>query len=400
MGCRICLDAYTPDDRPAALPCGHVFHHACIQDWLATRLHGALPSGCPLCKAPATSSDLVPLWASDMDLKQYVAAHAPDGLLASMQAWVHHMHTYAIATHQLRPSAMSRAATVALPSAVQDEARSALEEAMHALHDAVIHADRLSRDLAHRLHTLDERTRHVHAREERCQRDEQRLRRDRERVECEHTALRHRQKHLAHARERIETQQHALDARTKQLDEAHQAQTTRLHESIAAAKSQCAESIRRAALAEEAAAARCTDAERQVREAHEHVSDMTRALHETRTKNQRLADQLRELQAALASSKAKRRAERAASQHLYEQLRHMEHKENQPPIESASSSPPPLPTPTSTANLLYDLDDTHFPMPGGTWSQPTKRKATEHAWPSALPRGARTVLGPRRRPTP
>ena len=43
MGCRICLDAYTPDERPAALPCGHVFHHACLQDWLTTRTHGAVP---------------------------------------------------------------------------------------------------------------------------------------------------------------------------------------------------------------------------------------------------------------------------------------------------------------------------------------------------------------------
>ena len=126
---------------------------------------------------------------------------------------------------------------------------------------------------------------------------------------------------------------------------------------------------------------------------------MTRALHETRTKNQRMADQLRELRAALEASKAKRRAERAASQHIYEQLRHKEHHEQEPPIESASSSPPPVPTPTSTAQLLYDLDDTHFPMPGGTWSQPTKRQAREDAWPAALPRGARTVLGPRRRPT-
>lgn len=395
MGCRICLDAYTPDERPAALPCGHVFHHACLQDWLTTRTHGAVPSGCPLCKAPAALTDLVPLWASDTDLKQYVAAHPPDGRLSSMHAWVRHLHDYAIATHQLCPPAMSRAAA-ALPSALPDEARHALQDAMHALDDAVVHTDRLSRDLAQRMHALDERTRHVLAREERCRRDEQRLARDREHAEREHAALRHRQKHLAHVKDRLETQQHALDARARQLDEAHEAQTTRLHDSIAAAKSQCAESIRRAALAEEAATARCTDAERQVREAHEHVSDMTRALHETRTKNQRMADQLRELRAALEASKAKRRAERAASQHLYEQLRHQE---QEPPIESASSSPPPVPTPTSTAQLLYDLDDTHFPMPGGTWSRPTKRPAREDAWPAALPRGARTVLGPRRRPT-
>ena len=107
-------------------------------------------------------------------------------------------------------------------------------------------------------------------------------------------------------------------------------------------------------------------------------------------------DRVAALRAALEASKAKRRAERAASQHLYEQLRHQE---QEPPIESASSSPPPVPTPTPTAQLLYDLDDTHFPMPGGTWSRPTKRPAREDAWPAALPRGARTVLGPRRRPT-
>jgi len=48
--CSICLDEYSPCERLSELPCGHVFHSACVCKWLTER-----SSTCPLCK-----TDLMP----------------------------------------------------------------------------------------------------------------------------------------------------------------------------------------------------------------------------------------------------------------------------------------------------------------------------------------------------
>lgn len=120
MGCGICLEAYTAEERPAALPCGHVFHANCVNDWLASRSHGALPAGCPLCKATASSSSILPLWPTDADdFHQYVAVHSQSSddpsyqLLLSARDLVFAMQSYAMAAHGLRSSAMARAASAA-----------------------------------------------------------------------------------------------------------------------------------------------------------------------------------------------------------------------------------------------------------------------------------------------
>jgi len=48
--CSICLNDYEDDKMCSTLPCGHVFHRACITQWLRCgRLAGA---ECPLCKEP------------------------------------------------------------------------------------------------------------------------------------------------------------------------------------------------------------------------------------------------------------------------------------------------------------------------------------------------------------
>ena len=149
MGCGICLEAYTADERPAALPCGHIFHANCVHDWLNSRSHGALPAGCPLCKATASPSSILPLWPGDADdFHQYVAVHSQSNdeshqLLMSVRDLVFAIQSYAMAAHGLRSAAMARAAStvqVALQrGAIRDaHAASSLQDALAALHRACL----------------------------------------------------------------------------------------------------------------------------------------------------------------------------------------------------------------------------------------------------------------------
>lgn len=52
--CAICLENFQDDDEVVPLPCNpkHVFHEACISDWLRTN------NVCPLCKVPVNKEAL------------------------------------------------------------------------------------------------------------------------------------------------------------------------------------------------------------------------------------------------------------------------------------------------------------------------------------------------------
>lgn len=347
MGCSICLDTYTQENRPAALPCGHIFHHACILDWLSTRNHSALPSGCPLCKAPATTSSVLPLWPTDdLDFGQYVASHSADpsacngahgGLLASVRDWVFSMQAYAMAAYGLQSSAMSKAShrigTCHRGLVQHALAEQHMHNAMQALTQAVVHAERLSRELAQRTSSLDENNRQVHLRQVQLRNEQQHLDTLRQKLEHERTSLKHKLKHAAQTKRELAEQHDALERRGQSMEKEQQAQAMRTQEAIACAKSQSAEAIRKAALAEEAAMQRASEAEDRARAAEEHASDMADALHATRAKNQSMADQMRALQAALASNKSKRRSERETSDHLRSRVLQLEHERD------ASASP-------------------------------------------------------------
>ncbi|GKZ35850.1 hypothetical protein AbraIFM66950_006649 [Aspergillus brasiliensis] len=43
--CAICMDQFADDDEIRALPCGHIFHTACLDPWVTKR-----NAFCPLCK--------------------------------------------------------------------------------------------------------------------------------------------------------------------------------------------------------------------------------------------------------------------------------------------------------------------------------------------------------------
>ena len=43
-GCVICLDNFKTDEKIIKLPCNHIYHPECIQDWLKNNIT------CPLCR--------------------------------------------------------------------------------------------------------------------------------------------------------------------------------------------------------------------------------------------------------------------------------------------------------------------------------------------------------------
>ena len=42
--CTICLEKYEIGDTVCKLPCNHIFHKDCLQDWLHKQMN------CPLCR--------------------------------------------------------------------------------------------------------------------------------------------------------------------------------------------------------------------------------------------------------------------------------------------------------------------------------------------------------------
>lgn len=47
--CSICLEEFKADELPATPPCGHLFHHLCLERWTQAK------GNCPECKAPVHS---------------------------------------------------------------------------------------------------------------------------------------------------------------------------------------------------------------------------------------------------------------------------------------------------------------------------------------------------------
>merc|ERR1719414_2142179 len=45
LQCSICLEAWSPSDVAPCIPCGHLFHEACAEEWCKRS------SQCPVCRA-------------------------------------------------------------------------------------------------------------------------------------------------------------------------------------------------------------------------------------------------------------------------------------------------------------------------------------------------------------
>ncbi len=46
LSCSVCLEVYAVEEQVKTLPCLHMYHAKCIDEWLAN------DSACPVCKTP------------------------------------------------------------------------------------------------------------------------------------------------------------------------------------------------------------------------------------------------------------------------------------------------------------------------------------------------------------
>ena len=51
--CCICLESIKPDECMGQLPCEHIYHYNCIEEWL---MKTEYEQSCPLCKAPISQN--------------------------------------------------------------------------------------------------------------------------------------------------------------------------------------------------------------------------------------------------------------------------------------------------------------------------------------------------------
>ena len=66
--CPTCLELFTPEDDLCSPPCGHVFHHECIQKWLRNKRGSAAGSDCPQCRKPADLNSLMKIYLAEADI--------------------------------------------------------------------------------------------------------------------------------------------------------------------------------------------------------------------------------------------------------------------------------------------------------------------------------------------
>ena len=113
------------------------------------------------------------------------------------------------------------------------------------------------------------------------------------------------------------------------------------------------------------------------------------------------------MQRAHAESRAKRKADKARLEELHDQLRAMEraapdtHRaplaECPQPSDLSSSPVRETPSTKCAAQLLDDLDDAQYPMPGAHLALSTKPKAPIQRTLDVWNPGKTVALGPRRR---
>ena len=399
-----------------------------MRSWLASRCHDALKGGCPLCKAPATPTDVLPLWPADAsDFHQYVAAHHNDvrdpeqPVLEAACDLVTAMQSYAMAAHGLRAAPMGRVqlrVTEALRrNAVCDaKAAEAMQHALDALHDMVSHVEGVSLTLAKAYTQTQQHAVRNRAAEDALRDARRTLDEEARAVRKDRHAVRQRQKHAAREAAAVEARAEALAAREAALEREHAAALARMQDAVASAKAASVEAVRRAALREEAAEKREAEAAARVQQAEEQAADATSALSAIRARNQHMADQMRELQAAVRRAQEKYRTIRAQQsqqsqteaayrKRLAELEARTSDTESVPssPARAAKrtrtdpvSSPVPAPPPSGA----WGDDDDDFPMPGGVLAAAPRapppsaplRESSTLTWNGPL------VLGPRRRP--
>lgn len=77
--CTICLDDFVPGDCVKELPCGHMYHKACIDPWLLTK-----SSLCPLCKQNIMGANVMDMHATPGQEQSPASEEVARGLEANL----------------------------------------------------------------------------------------------------------------------------------------------------------------------------------------------------------------------------------------------------------------------------------------------------------------------------
>ena len=265
---------------------------------------------------------------------------------------------------------------------------------MTSLTDAVSHTQRTAEALALKQTEADERLRALVQSERQLVHEREQLDERKRRMAVKDAYVR-RRTHDATRRWEALAAKEAAVAERERLSEVKQHECrVQAQESIACAKNASAEAIRRAARVEEEAAAKIAEAHEKARQASEQAAEALESMDRTHKRNQRLGDQMRELQRELQCAKDDRRALRRRVAELDCMERHelwgrrspagvraslgsspvgdkpsllrARKDTSSPAYENAALCSPPTPPNAATrhAALLADLDDAHFPMPG------------------------------------
>ena len=65
--CPTCLEVFTPEDDLQCPPCGHVFHGACIRQWLRSKRGSHTGPDCPQCRKPTDLKSLMKIYLAEAD---------------------------------------------------------------------------------------------------------------------------------------------------------------------------------------------------------------------------------------------------------------------------------------------------------------------------------------------
>ena len=274
-----------------------------------------------------------------------------------------------MAAHGVRAAALTRSRRVAeraidsiMPEQAAAELRTGLERLANVVNCADEHVRQLAArhdEVAQQARALDEA--HAALEHSRSSASRRTTLLDRQ---AHHLKQKHKQVLAAH--ERLMERAAELDGREKRLAAESATVNARAQDALSAAKAASMEEIRRAALREATAAERERQASERAREAEERASDALAALADTRIKNQRMGDQMRELQSALRDEKEKRRSERQDKDRGQRTLHERK------PLAPAKRPAQQIPA--------DDDNDDSYPMPGfGTSTSPkTKNAYTIH----------------------
>ena len=66
--CPTCLELFAPEEDLRSPPCGHVFHHECIQKWLRSKRGSAAGPDCPQCRKPTDLNSLMRIYLAEADV--------------------------------------------------------------------------------------------------------------------------------------------------------------------------------------------------------------------------------------------------------------------------------------------------------------------------------------------